>query len=812
LKQNNVVTVTVNQNESLEEAYDRMKDEAIMQLQEDRKSDGLSGVSSANFETRYRVDILEHAYSANMSMGQLNKFKPALDAKGTSSLSIGDANDLPRTVGAALRNAQKMKIKWIMADCHPLFCTISDGSPLGCNAEALMVRMVRASNHEIIDLLISLSMFESSLSGENIASHILSALAGNDLDPEHWRGGMADRASSNKKAHSEISRLTMYNPMEFPCMAHTFCLPGKEFSKACSLLNNFRKAYNSSIKFRGKLYQYMKKLFMVTPKVAGGVRWYLEWEQIAQMDSMGVEQIAKEVVSKAVEWKLCPQSREKMRKWSTDELMPRLKVEIGAVAEVGRQFCIATYAAEGNDPLPFAIHRTFDDLDRYVGRGATFAAESNTVKRCKEAAAMVKPKWQTLKDAIVDAGELVRSIEEDELPILEQDLAMFDEMVREEEDRLQLENEERHRQQKVLEMEHGRPMRQRRPNVRNQPLPHEVAAAETNEGGSPADGPADEEAQPDDTADSDQRLEKVAAIAAKQEELKLAKSSLTDAKAALANFEAAHDNVLTEEDFISYAKKCVQPAFDKYTSLFTEDAALARAKKAFCACKLFDVLYLRSGPSIESLNRLIDDLVHFDFPEFDDNFREKLKKEVPELLALATALEHNLEGEDAVAETKRFHERVKERERKDRQRATLFNVDAHLRQQEEEGSNDEAEDGDGYVGVEEAVRDAMLAEDNDNSNNNFRYSDWKHDVGERARRIYDWWRVVMNEKRGVSKFQEAVRIIATTQVSSAAVERVFSQLTFIRRAIGDLATREVLETRAYVRCNNDMGGDFTVKY
>jgi hypothetical protein len=80
------------------------------------------------------------------------------------------------------------------------------------------------------------------------------------------------------------------------------------------------------------------------------------------------------------------------------------------------------------------------------------------------------------------------------------------------------------------------------------------------------------------------------------------------------------------------------------------------------------------------------------------------------------------------------------------------------------------------------------AEASDNDNNNFRYSDWKQDVGERARRIYDWWRVVMNEKRGVPTFQEAVRAIATTQVSSAAVERVFSQLTFIRRVIGDSAT------------------------
>ena len=67
----------------------------------------------------------------------------------------------------------------------------------------------------------------------------------------------------------------------------------------------------------------------------------------------------------------------------------------------------------------------------------------------------------------------------------------------------------------------------------------------------------------------------------------------------------------------------------------------------------------------------------------------------------------------------------------------------------------------------------------------------------------------MNEKKSsIPTFQEAVRIIATVQVSSAAVERVFSQLTFIRRAVGDITCREVMETRAFVRCNGNLLDDF----
>jgi hypothetical protein len=42
-------------------------------------------------------------------------------------------------------------------------------------------------------------------------------------------------------------------------------------------------------------------------------------------------------------------------------------------------------------------------------------------------------------------------------------------------------------------------------------------------------------------------------------------------------------------------------------------------------------------------------------------------------------------------------------------------------------------------------------------------------------------------------------------------EYSLSLLSFVQ-VMGDSATREVLETRAFVRCNNKMGGDFTVKY
>ena len=91
-------------------------------------------------------------------------------------------------------------------------------------------------------------------------------------------------------------------------------------------------------------------------------------------------------------------------------------------------------------------------------------------------------------------------------------------------------------------------------------------------------------------------------------------------------------------------------------------------------------------------------------------------------------------------------------------------------------------------------------------------TDWKKDMGERSRRVYDWWRMLLNEKQGdVPAFKKAVKLLACVQVSSAFVERVFSQLAFIWRVAGDSASRDVLELRTLIRVNNGLMEDYCAK-
>ena len=70
----------------------------------------------------------------------------------------------------------------------------------------------------------------------------------------------------------------------------------------------------------------------------------------------------------------------------------------------------------------------------------------------------------------------------------------------------------------------------------------------------------------------------------------------------------------------------------------------------------------------------------------------------------------------------------------------------------------------------------------------------------------------MNEKpHPVPFFLKAAKLVDVAQPSSAAADRVFSQLSFIRRAVGDNALRFMMELKAFIRCNNGLGDDFVIE-
>ena len=201
---------------------------------------------------------------------------------------------------------------------------------------------------------------------------------------------------------------------------------------------------------------------------------------------------------------------------------------------------------------------------------------------------------------------------------------------------------------------------------------------------------------------------------------------------------------------------------------------------------------------------MIDELKHFGFKDFTPGFLAKLKQEIPALLELVQSFTHNFEGEDAEEEDTKYRDRVKDTFRRARQRSTLMNIENTFRQQEH-GDVDEDDVEVGEVGLAVNI-EALLqaAGEEDITQEQYREMNWMRDIGERARRVYGWWKAVMTSlpDASIPSFYKAVKLIAVTQVSSAAAERVFSQLTFIRRAVGDKTLQDMMELRTFIRCNN----------
>ena len=79
----------------------------------------------------------------------------------------------------------------------------------------------------------------------------------------------------------------------------------------------------------------------------------------------------------------------------------------------------------------------------------------------------------------------------------------------------------------------------------------------------------------------------------------------------------------------------------------------------------------------------------------------------------------------------------------------------------------------------------------------------KDDPGERARRIWEFWRALVNGTGLFLAWKHAIRLVVLVQPSSAAAERIFTQLKKIVDACGESMLPDMLEFRLFQRCNRE---------
>ncbi len=204
----------------------------------------------------------------------------------------------------------------------------------------------------------------------------------------------------------------------------------------------------------------------------------------------------------------------------------------------------------------------------------------------------------------------------------------------------------------------------------------------------------------------------------------------------------------TEKKIGEYARKIVKPCVDYYVKQFIDkDGDLFRLHNAVKAATLFDPLSAKDL-SIIDLRKKVKELTWFEHDKhFTPEFLEKMRKEVSRYREKA-----NEEIDwDSINPSRQYKTRLQR----------------------------------------------CMKRRNFDQGHEF---DWKQDPGERACRIWEWWKTITESE--LPCFKMAVRIVAICQVSSCAVERVFSQLKLIDDACGSMH-EDMLEVRMFCQTNGE---------
>jgi hypothetical protein len=210
----------------------------------------------------------------------------------------------------------------------------------------------------------------------------------------------------------------------------------------------------------------------------------------------------------------------------------------------------------------------------------------------------------------------------------------------------------------------------------------------------------------------------------------------------------------THDDLLQYCQSMLQPVIEYYDRLFrVEQGDYFSIRKCLRASQLFNPFFLvENRNDIVQLNSLADDMVYFECNQFSNAFISCLKREIPRLVQYASLPFQWHDVESSSSFKTRMQKRLKR-----------------------------CIDHDAEIGT------------------------WMDDPGEKASRIWYWWKTQVFEKNeNFPEFKVAVRIVVLFQTSSCAVERVFSRLKNVRETCGDSLYEDMLEVRMMMQCNGDL--------
>ena len=139
-------------------------------------------------------------------------------------------------------------------------------------------------------------------------------------------------------------------------------------------------------------------MILHSPFISGGVRWYIQWGKVSELNEIRIEKIINEIIPIVERAGWSQESVKRMKKVACPLKIPMLMVQTAVIEEVGKPFCEATYILDRNYPLGVCCWMVFENLNRYVDGGIQLAEKTiNIFNRAAELIQVERNKLQEEK-------------------------------------------------------------------------------------------------------------------------------------------------------------------------------------------------------------------------------------------------------------------------------------------------------------------------------------------------------------------------------------------------------------------------------
>ena len=503
-------------------------------------------------------------------------------------------------------------------------------------------------------------------------------------------------------------------------------------------LDAFMKQWRKMIMHGGSACLLFEEVFGRKPAKGAGVRWYIKWEQVGQIqgEPVGLERLLSQVVDVCVIRKYSEKSAKKMQALGQDcRTLASALVQSAAVVDGGKIFCWATYWLESKEFISPVTCEVFQFIEDHLNNGIPLPLVEKAAKR---AAKLMEPLVKTWADKIAAADADVQA----------SDVVLA-----------------------AARAAAAGPAAQNPAGGNMRRRPQRAAAAAVPNAAVVVAGRA-EEKQVEAAQAQAGLIGAVTVAEAEQREAKQAAQKIKDDEQAW----RTGAGPLTEEDFVLAAAQVVQPGYDYFRKLYLNpEGKLYSLRLAFYGASVLNPLVLRDIEQT-SAELLVDNLKYFEFPEFTPEFLAEVKKELPQLMHQARQ-DFDWDSLDGAEDYNRtLTAKLKAKE------AAAAKAAART------ASIEESKRGDGRPIAVDLTREVQART-------------WLDDPAEKGRRIWLWWRPRVNGVNWFRCLPTVLRLVALVQPSSAAVERIFSKLKLILDACGNNMLEETLETRIFKMYN-----------